>query len=213
MTDATVRTVNVVHTMRDGYFHPTAIDKRPVDGPVRVGRLGLTGDQQIDRHHGGPDRAVYVYADEDAAWWSDRLEREIPPGLFGENLRTTGLDVTGARVGEQWRVGDEVVLEVRRIRTPCENLALRIGIDGFHLEFRRSGRVGAMCRVLTEGEVQAGDPVCQLVRPPHDVTIGHLARDSATPKQMQELLDSGLSLAPGVRSKAQRVAARATTPA
>ena len=213
MTDATVRTVNVVHALRDGYFHRTAIDKRPVDGAVLVEKLGLTGDEQIDRSHGGPDRAVYVYADEDAAWWSERLEREIPPGLFGENLRTTGLDVTGARVGEQWQVGDEVVLEVRRIRTPCENLALRMGIEGFHLEFLASGRVGAMCRVLTEGHVQAGDRVRPMVQPPHDVTIGHLARDSATPQQMQELLDSGLSLAPGVRSKAQRVAGRAATPA
>ncbi|HWI34141.1 MAG TPA: MOSC domain-containing protein, partial [Lapillicoccus sp.] len=115
MTDAIVRTVNVVYMLRDGYFHPTAIDKRPVAGTVHVGPLGLAGDEQVDRNHGGPDRAVYVYADEDAAWWSERLEREIAPGLFGENLRTTGLDVTGARVGEQWRVGDEVVLEVRRI--------------------------------------------------------------------------------------------------
>lgn len=213
MTDATVRTVNVVHALRDGYFHRTAIDKRPVDGAVLVEKLGLTGDEQIDRSHGGPDRAVYVYADEDAAWWSERLEREIPPGLFGENLRTTGLDVTGARVGEQWQVGDEVVLEVRRIRTPCENLALRMGIEGFHLEFLTSGRVGAMCRVLTEGHVQAGDRVRRMVHPPHDVTIGHLARGSATPQQMQELLDSGLSLAPGVRSKAQRVAGRPATPA
>ena len=213
MTDATVRTVNVVHALRDGYFHRTAIDKRPVDGRVRVDRLGVAGDQQIDRNHGGPDRAVYVYADEDAVWWSERLGREIPPGLFGENLRTTGLDVTGALVGEQWQVGDDVVLEVRRIRTPCENLALRMGIEGFHLEFLRSGRVGAMCRVLSEGEVRAGDPVRRVVRPSHQVTIGRLARDSATPEQMQELLDSGLSLAPGVRSKATRVAARAATPA
>jgi MOSC domain-containing protein YiiM len=208
MTDATVRTVNVVHALRDGYFHRTAIDKRPVEGAVRVGRLGLMGDQQVDRSHGGPDRAVYVYADEDAAWWSERLDREIPSGLFGENLRTTGLDVTRALVGEQWRVGDEVVLEVRRIRTPCENLALRMGIEGFHLEFLRSGRVGAMCRVLAEGEVHAGDRVRRVVRPPHHVTIAHLARDSATPEQMQELLDSGLSLAPGVRRSATRQAGR-----
>jgi MOSC domain-containing protein YiiM len=87
-----------------------------------------------------------VYADEDAAWWSEQLGRDIPPGQFGENLRTTGLDVTGARIGEQWRVGDDVVLEVRRIRTPCQNLAMRMDLEDFHLEFLRSGRVGAMCR-------------------------------------------------------------------
>ncbi|HEY6743508.1 MAG TPA: MOSC domain-containing protein [Lapillicoccus sp.] len=207
MTDATVRTVNVLSELRDGFYHRTAIDKRPVEGSVRVGRLGLAGDQQVDRSHGGPDRAVYVYADEDAAWWSERLGREIPPGLFGENLRTTGLDVTAARVGEQWQVGEDVLLEVRRIRTPCENLALRMGLEGFHLEFLRSGRVGAMCRVLEEGEVCAGDPVRRVVRPAHRVTIGRLARGSATPEQMRELLDSGVPLAASVRTKATRLAA------
>jgi MOSC domain-containing protein YiiM len=208
MTEATVRTVNVVHDLRDGYFHETAIDKRPVEGAVHVGRLGLAGDQQVDKGHGGADRAVYVYADEDAAWWAERLERDIPPGLFGENLRTTGLDVTDARVGEQWAVGEDVVLEVRRIRTPCENLALRMEIEGFHLDFLRSGRVGAMCRVLAEGEVRPGDPVRRVLRPKHRVTIGRLARDTTTPQQMQELLDSGIPLAPGVRTKATRVAGR-----
>ena len=206
MTSATVRTVNVVHELREGYFHRTAIDKRPVRGAVHVGPLGLAGDEQVDRSHGGPDRAVYVYADEDAAWWSERLDRQIPAGLFGENLRTAGLPVTAARVGEQWRVGEDVVLEVRRFRTPCENLALRMGIEGFHLEFLKSGRVGAMCRVLSEGEVRAGDPVRRLVRPSHQVTIGRLARGSATPEQMRELLDSGVPLASSVRAKATRVA-------
>ncbi|MEP6650897.1 MAG: MOSC domain-containing protein [Lapillicoccus sp.] len=209
MTEAAVRTVNVVHALRDGFYHRTAIDKRPVREQVHIGPLGLVGDEQVDKSHGGPDRAIYVYADEDAAWWATRLDREIPPGLFGENLRTTGLDVTDARVGEQWRVGDDVVLEVRRIRTPCENLALRMGIREFHLDFLRSGRVGAMCRVLEEGDVRAGDPVQRVLRPPHHVTIGRLARDAVTPEHMQELLDSGVPLASGVRAKATRVAARA----
>jgi MOSC domain-containing protein YiiM len=66
-----------------------------------------------------------------------------------------------------------------------------------------------MCRVLTEGEVRAGDRVRRLVRPKHRVTIGTLARDTTTPEQMQELLDTGIPLAPGVRSKATRVAGRA----
>jgi MOSC domain-containing protein YiiM len=65
-----------------------------------------------------------------------------------------------------------------------------------------------MCRVLAEGEVHAGDRVRRVVRPPHHVTIAHLARDSATPEQMQELLDSGVSLAPGVRRSATRQAGR-----
>lgn len=205
----TVRSVCIVRELRPGYYHETAIDKRSVPGPVEVGVLGLTGDRQIDRAHGGLDRAVYVYADEDAVWWAERLKRDIAPGLFGENLRTTGLDVTGARIGEQWRVGKDLVLEVRRIRTPCKNLALRMGIPGFHLDFLSTGRVGAMCRVVRTGPVRAGDSVVRGARPEHDVTIGTLARGDATPARMQELLDSGVALAPGVRSQAKRVAARA----
>lgn len=208
MTAARLRTVNVVHALRDGYYHETAIDKRPVDGPVEVRREGLAGDRQVDRSHGGLDRAVYVYADEDAGWWTERLGREIPPGLFGENLRTTGLEVTQARVGQRWRIGD-VLLEVRRPRTPCENLAQRMGIDRFHLRLADSGRVGAMCRVLERGLVQAGDPVDVEPTPEHPVTISALATGSATPDDMRALLACAVPLARSVGALAKRLAARA----
>ncbi len=207
MPAATVRTVNVVQHLIEGFHRQSAIDKRPVDGAVEVGELGLAGDQQIYSAHGGPDRAVYVYADEDATWWADELGREIPPGLFGENLRTTGLEVSQARLGEQWRVG-EVLLEVRRVRTPCDNLALHMGIDDFHLRFSASGRVGAMCRVLEPGAVTAGDPVTVEVRPDHPVTISSLASGSVTAADMQALLDSGLPLSPPVRALATRAVAK-----
>jgi MOSC domain-containing protein YiiM len=208
MSTAVVSSVNVVHALRDGFYHRTAIDKRPVAGPVHVGSLGLAGDEQVDRHHGGPDRAVYVYADEDAEWWAAELGRDIPPGLFGDNVRTRGLDVTDARFGERWRVGADTVLEVRRIRTPCENLALRMEIPGFHLDFLATGRVGALCRVVKEGDVSAGDVVKTVLRPDHPVSIGMLATDSAMPDDMRAMLHSDVPLAPGVRTKATRAASR-----
>ena len=207
MEAARVRTVNVLHALRAGYYHETAIDKRPVPGPVEVCRLGLDGDRQVDPSHGGLDRAVYVYADEDAGFWAEELSREIPSGLLGENLRTTGLDVTHARVGTRWRVGS-VLLEVRRPRTPCENLAQRMGIERFHLAFTRSGRVGAMCRVLEEGTIRADDPVAVEFGPRHPVTISALATGSASADDMRALLDSGLPLARPVAARARRVAAR-----
>jgi MOSC domain-containing protein YiiM len=75
----------------------TAIDKRPVAERLRVRPLGVRGDVQADRaHHGGASKALYAYADEDAAFWAAELGRPIPAGLFGENLRTAGLDVNGA---------------------------------------------------------------------------------------------------------------------
>jgi MOSC domain-containing protein YiiM len=206
MSPARVVAVTVVHQVRPGYFQDTAIDKRPVDGPVAVTELGLEGDQQLNRHHGGPDKAVYAYATEDADWWATELGRDIPPGLFGDNLRTTGLEISSAQIGERWRVGD-VVLEVRMPRTPCENLSLRMGMDEFHLRFNTTGRVGALLKVLTPGSVTAGDPITIDERPDHGVTVADLATGPDA-QQMQRLLGSGVSLAKSVRAKAQRIVRR-----
>jgi len=208
---ASIEAVCVVHEIRDGYYHPTAIDKRPVPGPVAVGRLGPEGDEHVDTAHGGVDAAVYVYAAEDAAYFATRLDREIPPGLFGDNVRTRGLDVTSSKLGERWWLGEPgagVLLEVRKPRTPCLNFSMRMGIDGFHVDFNRTGRVGAMCRVLRPGVVRAGDPVTVDHEPDHEVTIGVLVT-GMTPAQAQGLLDADVSLTAAVRAKARRYAERA----
>jgi MOSC domain-containing protein YiiM len=204
---ARLLTVNVMYRVRRGYFHDTAIDKRPIDGPVQVGELGLAGDRQMGHGHGGPDRAVYAYSSEDADWWSAQLGRAIPAGLFGENLRTEGIAVSDAVVGERWRIGT-ARFEVRMPRTPCENLSLRMGIDQFHLRFHATGRVGAMLKVLTCGQIQAGDAIVLEERPAHQVRVADLATGPSA-EQMQRLLDSGVPLARSVRAKAHRIVRRA----
>ncbi|WP_372594786.1 MOSC domain-containing protein, partial [Actinotalea sp.] len=96
----------------------TAIDKQPVDGPVAVGPFGVRGDVQASRrHHGGPDKAVYAVDEAEAEHWAAELGREITPGLFGENLRVRG-PVDDAEIGERWRVGDLLEVEVTGPRTP-----------------------------------------------------------------------------------------------
>ena len=155
---AEIRTGNVVYRVHDGYFHDTAIDKRPVDGPVDVTWSGMAGDRQLGSSHGGKDKAVYAYSDEDADWWADELSREIPSGLFGENLRTHGLVTSGAVIGEQWSAGT-AVFEVRMPRTPCENLSLRMGVESFHIRFNNTVGSAALLRVLQPGVVRAGDIV------------------------------------------------------
>jgi MOSC domain-containing protein YiiM len=207
---ASVTAVCVVHEIRDGYYHPTAIDKRPVAGAVRIDESGPAGDRHLDSAHGGVDAAVYVYADEDAAYVAEMLGREVPPGFLGENLRTRGLDVTGARLGERWWLGEPgtgVLLEVRKPRTPCRNLSLRVGVDDFHVAFNRTGRVGAMCRVLVPGAVSAGDPVILDHRPDHEVSVGVLVTGMSS-DQARGLLSSDASLTPAVRAKARRHADR-----
>lgn len=149
----------------------SAIGKQPVDGPVAVRGVNLDGDDQADRRvHGGPDKAVYAYASEDIAWWAAELARELAPGAFGENLTTAGVDVTGAVIGERWRIGS-VVLEVAQPRLPCAKLGIRFGDPLMVRRFGEASRPGAYLRIVTEGELQTGDAVELLSRPEHGVTV------------------------------------------
>ena len=159
--------VCVVHQLVDdpGTVGVTAIDKRPVEGPVKVRTLGLHGDIQADRkNHGGEEKAVYAYSADDADWWAQQLGGEVQPGHFGENLRISGaeepgFDVDGAAAGEQWRIGERVVLEVTRPRIPCATFGRWLDQDRWVKRFLEGGRPGTYLRVVTPGEIRAGDVV------------------------------------------------------
>ncbi|GGU94826.1 sulfurase [Kitasatospora herbaricolor] len=158
----------------------TGIDKRPVDGPVAVtapgpkgtGAVGLAGDRVYDvKHHGGADQAVYAYAREDLDRWEPGLGRPLADGCFGENLTTAGLDVNGALIGERWRIGPDVVLEVSCPRIPCGTFQGWLERAGWIKEFTRAALPGAYLRVIEPGEIRAGDRIEIVHRPEHQVTV------------------------------------------
>jgi MOSC domain-containing protein YiiM len=154
----------------------TAIDKRPVAGPVRVGRLGLDGDDQADKaDHGGPEQALYVYAREDLDWWAGELGRDVRSGAFGENIVTAGLDISGALIGERWRLGTAVV-QITSCRIPCGTFRQWTGERGWVKRFAAAGRPGAYLRVLADGTVTPGDTVTVLGRPADGVTVAESMR-------------------------------------
>lgn len=156
---------------RKGRPVASAIGKRPVEGRVRVAGVNLAGDDQADRLvHGGPDKAVYAYAREDSDWWAAELGREVPHGMLGENLTTTGVDCTNAVIGERWRVGT-TLLEVCQPRVPCYKLGLRFDDPKMLKKFAQASRPGAYLRIVEEGELGAGDAVELLDRPGHGVTV------------------------------------------
>ena len=158
----------------------TGIDKQPVAGPVAVsapgpkgtGAVGLAGDRAYDvKHHGGADQALYAYAREDLDGWERELGRPLAGGVFGENLTTAGLDVNGALIGERWRIGADVVVEVSCPRIPCSTFQGRLGIEGWITRFTQAAVPGAYLRVIEPGEICAGDPVEIVHRPPHEVSV------------------------------------------
>jgi MOSC domain-containing protein YiiM len=184
----------------------TGIDKRPVTeaivvrapGPMDSGvGSGLVGDT-IGNHkvHGGNDQAVYAYAREDLDAWEIRLQRELTDGMFGENLTTSGIDVTGARIGERWRVGaDGLLLEVSAPRTPCRTFVAFLNLNHWIKTFTQAGIPGAYLRVLSPGTVRAGDAITIDYRPDHDVTVGMVFRARMSEPELlpQLLVAEGLS--------------------
>ena len=186
----------------------TSIDKTSVAGPVHVHRLGLTGDEVSDTvHHGGPDQAVYAFAREDLDHWEGEVGAAIPDGQFGENLTTRGIDVNEAEIGERWQVG-EVLLEVRSVRTPCNDFKMWMGRTGYDnrawvRRFAELGRPGPYLRVLGEGTLAAGDELTVVHRPGHGVTVSTMFRALNTDHSLLPRLLEVPDLLPRARERAE----------
>ena len=180
--------------LRGVEYDVTGIDKRPVDGPVQIrdpGEAplsGLAGDTIGDvENHGGYEQAVYAYAREDLDSWQDRLGRQLDNGAFGENLTTRGLDVNECLIGERWQVGPSCVLEVSCPRIPCRTFAIWLRERGWERRFTLAAAPGAYLRVITAGDVGAGDPIA-IDRPDHQVTIRLMFRAHTREKHLIPLL-------------------------
>lgn len=175
MDTASVLAVCRVHQLLsdEGSVGVTAIDKRAVDGPVKVHKLGLHGDIQASRiHHGGVDQALYAYSQDDADYWVGELQRDLLPGVFGENLRVAGIGTTTAVIGERWKIGLDVEVEVTSPRVPCATFQRRMDEPQWVKRFTAAGRVGTYLRVIKPGTIRAGDHIHRLFVPKHGVTIG-----------------------------------------
>ena len=155
----------------------TGIFKRPVEGRVRLGKLNLEGDAQGDLSvHGGPDKAVYAYAFEHYAYWTEKLGRhDLAPGQFGENFTVEGMTEDEIFLGDVFRIG-EALLEVSQPRLPCFKLGLKMGDSKFPKQFLASGRLGFYLRVLEEGAVGAGDEITRVRTDPEGLAIAEVAR-------------------------------------
>jgi MOSC domain-containing protein YiiM len=213
-----VLTVNSAHVGPGVRAATTGIDKRPVDGPVEVrppgamrGGLGsgLVGDSiGNSKFHGGDDQAVYAYAREDLDVWQGQIDREITNGMFGENVTTSGVDVTNAVIGERWRVGSGgLLLQVTRPRTPCKTFAMRMGIRGWIKTFTNGGTPGAYLRVLEPGPVAAGYEIEVFGRPEHGVTIATVYRAMMLEPDLMPSLLAADELPEPLKRQARRRAA------
>lgn len=194
-----VLSVNVGHVREvtwQGRTVRTGMLKHPVAGRVPVRGVNVDGDDQADRAaHGGADKAVYAYAQEDYRYWREREGVDALPGLYGENLTVEGMDLRRAVVGERWRVGT-AVLEVAQPRLPCAKLGIRMQDAGFPKRFQAAGRPGAYLRIVVEGDIAASDLVQVVHRPPHGVTLHSMLEALADRRRAAALLRGAAPLLP-----------------
>jgi MOSC domain-containing protein YiiM len=152
----------------------TGIFKSPVAAKLTVRRLNIDGDGQADLTvHGGPDKAVYAYPNEHYGSWSERLDRELTPGIFGENLTTAGLLEDEVHIGDEFRVGT-ARLVVTQPRLPCFKLGIRFDDPGMVKSFVQAGKPGIYFAVLEEGVVGPGDPIERIAEDPSRITVAEM---------------------------------------
>jgi MOSC domain-containing protein YiiM len=134
---------------------------------AKVSRLGLLNDAHNDtRSHGGPERAVCVYALERIRGLQSE-GHPIDVGTAGENVTVEGIDWRLVVPGARLRLGDQVVLEVTAFTTPCKTIRDSF-IDGKFVRISEKLHPGwsrVYTRVLSEGAIRSGDAV-ELTLPP-----------------------------------------------
>jgi MOSC domain-containing protein YiiM len=180
----------------------TGIFKYPVRGKISINTQGLVGDTIANtNHHGGIDQAVYLYNAEDYAWWSNKLQTELPIGKLGENLTLSSFGTTPLKVGDRLRI-NAVLLEITFPRIPCATLGARMGDAAFVKRFIEARRPGVYARVLEEGELQVGDAVTIVPAPNNFPTVIELYELWHAKERDPHLLYRGLEAPIAQRAKA-----------
>lgn len=170
----------------------SAIWKETVTEPVYLGELGLDGDKQVYRSHGGPEKALLHYAGEHYRMWAKRFpsarraagmvageaedERPAIPTrtLFGENIFTFGMTEESVCLGDRYRIGETVLVEVTQPRQPCWKLGFTAGAAEVPALMQETGTTGWYYRVLTPGPIAPGDALRIESRPLPEWTLSRM---------------------------------------
>lgn len=181
----------------DGQLIRSSIFKKPVSGPVTVGKTDLEGNSQANLSvHGGPYKAVYVYSHDHYDWWSKTLDRDdLSFGHFGENLTLSGLDEDQVAIGDRLRVGTALTA-VSGPRIPCAKLGMKFNDKSMPRRFTQAARPGFYLRVIETGVVKAGDTVERVKNGEGGLSVRDLFRSYTNRRSSEdyEILKRALTL-------------------
>ena len=210
---ATLISVNV-GTPRDVAWNNrtvyTGAWKQPVAGPRMVRRLNVDGDGQGDLGgHGGENRAVLVYQIDSYRHWASEFNRDdLLPGYLGENFTVDGLPDDEVCIGDRYQIG-EAIFEVTQPRVTCYRAGMRIGEPRMAALLVSHRRPGFYCRVIAEGEVEAGQEIVKIASGPEQVTVAEIDALLYLPGHARDALERALripALSPGWKASLQSLA-------
>ena len=158
MRIVSVNTGKPTEIVWQGKSELTGIFKYPSGDAIFLGFDDVATDSVIDRkHHGGKDKACYLYSADRYNYWQELFpDTEMPWGMFGENLTVEGLDEDHFNIGDILEAG-EATIQVTQPRQPCYKLNFRFENNDMVRKFVQSGFPGVYVRVLRPGTVKKGD--------------------------------------------------------
>ena len=147
---------------------PGGVPKHPVS-VANVTVEGIAGDgHKNPQIHGGPRRALLLITAEGLEELAS-LGFTVTPGALGENITTRGLSRRDLRIGQRWRIGETVVIEISTRRSPCAALS-RYGpkiqsaifdelVKAEDPASPKWGLSGFYASVITPGVIRSGDTI------------------------------------------------------
>lgn len=156
-------------------IHKSVVSQESDPQTIACQRMGLVGDEQADLNvHGGLDKAIYCYPFEHYGFWKNAFpwltEQASLYGQVGENLCTAGLSEADVYVGDQLRIGEEVLLRITKPREPCYKFNAKMRSPSAAKLMAQEGCCGWYVSVLHEGKIKAGDRIT-VIPGPRDITV------------------------------------------
>lgn len=156
----------------NGIEEQTGIFKTAIKRPIFLGKTDVLNDSVVDRvHHGGTDKACYVYGLNNYEYWKKKYPSTVfNMGMFGENITLDFLDEASIFIGATYKIGGAIV-QVSQPRQPCYKLGFRFNNPKVVKQFRQANFPGIYLRVVCCGEVKPGDKMELIEQPKEKLTV------------------------------------------
>ena len=82
-----------------------------------------------------------------------RAAADVHPGDFAENITTEGVDLASYPIGQRFRIGQDILLELTQIGKECHSGCEIRRLVGTCIMPKK----GVFCRILSGGTVRPGD--------------------------------------------------------